>query len=231
MPNPDLSILMSVHGTAQWLREALSSLESQLFVGFEVLVCANGQANILPTLEACRHFKSVQFLLINAKTVPLSDALNDLLGQARGRCIMRLDPDDKLPDDSRVLCDMVEHADCGYVIYGDYINFDDSEQYIHAIIASAENLASRSVGPYNYVAKADFFRAVAGWREVGYEDWDLLIRLVAGGARPCLLGRPALLHRVRSDGRLAEMKKNHQAHLEAMRQGNVEFFRRSGVAI
>lgn len=223
----DLSILISVHNTAQWLPECLASLEIQKFLSYEVLICANGQADA----DALDEIGIVP-MIANVEPLALSDALNDLLGKARGDCVMRLDPDDALPEDyNRLLCDQVDLARQGYVVYGNYIDFGEHMSRIHATEATALKLFNGSVGPYNFVAKADFFRAVGGWRENGYEDWDLLVRLLAAGAKPRVLGRVSLMHRVRSDGRLARMKKNHQHHLDAIRRGNAEWFRRNGVVM
>ena len=227
MSSPDLSILTSVHGTGEWLPEALASLEVQKFCTYETLICANGQddADVLARL-------GITPTIVNRETVSLSDALNRLLGYARGECAMRYDPDDKLPvSDNRLLVDQVELAQRGHVVYGGYMDFGERAQHILASPATADNLYRHSVGPYNYVARTDLFRAVGGWREVGYEDWDLLVRLIAAGGKPVALNRIALCHRVRSDGRLATMTPQHEAHVAAIRLANAEWFIRNGVQV
>ena len=98
-------------------------------------------------------------------------------------------------------------------------------------MATAEALAQYSVGPYCYLARPELFKQAGGWREVGYEDWELLVRLMAAGGEYCMVPEVVLYHRVRSDGRLAEFSKTNAERIEAIRQANADWFRSQGVTV
>ena len=225
----ELSVLMSVRGTSEWLGEALDSVFAQMPLDLEVLIAANG------TSEHTAVWGTAQRYDLERVTVSmwdeertLSSSLNALLGQAAGRFVMRLDPDDQVAEKS--LHTVLQYArPGGRVVYGAYLDFGTVTRIVYPKPATADRLYQHSVGPYNYVVEAEALKHVGGWREVGYEDWDLLIRLVAAGLTPYHIGLVTLKHRVREDGRGAEFARTHAQRLEAMRQANAEWFRAMGV--
>jgi GT2 family glycosyltransferase len=225
---PQVSILMSVCGTSQWLAEAVLSVVT-CGVDFELLIRANGVKEYKPWERIGQHVPQGRVTTFFTHPIMgLADSLNGMLEFAQAPYVMRLDPDDVLPPGT--LPEMLEaaySAGAGPVVYGDYVDFGERSGLIRAREATPQALSWHNVAPYNYLAPTWLFRKVGGWQEVGYEDWDLLVRMLAAGGQPVMIPRVILYHRVRSDGRLAAQMADHDAHVLGIRERSREWFERA----
>jgi len=226
----NITIIMSVSQTAQWMGDALQSiLDSK--VSIEVLVRACGRHEINEIGRHAGLLNKVRAILCdNHDHMFLSQSLNYMVGLAEGKYIMRLDPDDILEVDAlEKMVFQLDDMPSEVFAYGDYQDFTDSGRgaIIRCKDATAQALWKHSVGPYNFLARTDFVREV-GWREVGYEDWNMYIRLLAAGGQPLPLDMISLLHRVRGDGRGAVLGLRHEQMLDEMREENEKFFKENG---
>lgn len=223
----DVTIIMSVSGTTEWMGDALQSIIDSN-VSTELLIRTNG----VHELQKVRRHASLlnragAHLCASRHAMLLSTSLNYMLGIASGKYVMRLDPDDVLPP--LALEEMVFQLDEGggyeTFVYGDYQDFSDSGWAVRHRCkeATADNLWKHSIGPYNFLARTEFIKQV-GWREVGYEDWNMYIRLLSAGGIPLPLDMITLFHRERSDGRGAQFAKAHEARIAAMRCDNMKWF-------
>ena len=210
-----VTIIMSVHGTGQWLPDALASIPWELEP--EVIVTANGFEEFDAVLEAAGGYQITTPL--RPTTIPLSDSLNAMLSAASGDYVMRLDPDDKLPPG--VLTEMLDVADATpkpALVYGGFVDFGARARVVRPLDATIETLRNANPGGYNVLVDADLARSIGGYQEVGYEDWHYLARLVLAGAHWVRMERPTLLHRVRNDGRFADFSRTHADRLRAIRE-------------
>ena len=228
----EVTVLTSVCGTAAWVAEAVLSVVCS-GVDVELLVRANGAAEhrdvrrIMCQVPAdrCRVFYTDQ-------TISLSDSLNGMLAAATGEYVIRVDPDDALaPDGLRRLLGAARSGGPDAVANGSYRDFGEQVVMIPVKMATPQALARHSVGAYHYLARAELFKRVGGWREIGYEDWELLVRLMAAGGEYCMVPEVVLYHRVRNDVRGAAFSKTNAERIEAIRQANAEWFRSQGVEI
>lgn len=116
---PQVSILMPVHNTAPYLREAMDSMLSQTFADFELIVlndCSPDNAEeILDTYDDPRIVR-----YRGEKNVGLSNVLNVGIEMARGKYIARMDSDDiSLPNRLQVQVDFLEaHPEIDLVSVG-----------------------------------------------------------------------------------------------------------------
>jgi len=242
----EVTVLTSVCGTAPWLAESVLSVLRAAAGGvdIELLVRANGEAEHRDVRRIMCHASTQcdpgrgAALGVNAcvfftdPTISLSDSLNGMLAVASGEYVIRVDPDDALaPGGLRLLLEAARSGGPNAVANGSYRDFGERVGVIPVKMATAEALAQHSVGSYCYLARAELFRQAGGWREIGYEDWELLVRLMAAGGEYCMVPEVVLYHRVRSDGRLAEFSKTNDDRLEAIRQANAGWFRSQGVTI
>ena len=228
----EVTVLTSVCGTAPWLAESVLSVLRAAAGGvdIELLVRANGEA------EHCDVERIM--CLVNARvfytdpTISLSDSLNGMLAVASGEYVIRVDPDDALaPGGLRWLLEAARSGGPNAVANGSYRDFGERVGVIPVKMATPQALARHSVGAYHYLARAELFKRVGGWREIGYEDWELLVRLMAAGGEYCMVPEVVLYHRVRNDGRGAAFSKTNAERIEAIRQANAEWFRSQGVEI
>lgn len=221
------TILTSVKGTGKWLEGMLvSALHMQGGACHEVIINANGEDEWDDVDEALKMLPGENiFVNYRRHALTLSRSLNMLSALSYTNLIMRLDPDDRLP--TNALPRMIEmHEENGpdAVVYGDYRDFGAVNRTIKCKPATKRALWSHSVGPYNFLITRNLLKRAGGWAEIGYEDWNLYIRLMAAGGKPVPLNIITLFHRVRSGGRGAKFALDHEARLTEMHEANKEWF-------
>ena len=228
----EVTVLTSVCGTVPWLAESILSVVCS-GVDVELLVRANGEAEHRDVMRImCQVHADQCRVFYTDRTISLSDSLNGMLVEATGEYVIRVDPDDALaPGGLRRLLETARSGGPNGVANGSYLDFGERAGLIQVKMATPQALARYSVGPYCYLARTELFKRAGGWREVGYEDWELLVRLMAAGGEYRMVPEVVLYHRVRSDGRWMAFSKTDAGRVEAIRQANADWFRSQGVAI
>lgn len=89
---PQLSVLMSVHNGARYLRESVASILEQTFSDFEFIIINDGSTDA--TADILASFRDNRLVLIQQERTGLTKALNTGLARARGVFIARIDADD-----------------------------------------------------------------------------------------------------------------------------------------
>jgi hypothetical protein len=113
----------------------------------------------------------------------------------------------------------VEAAVQPVLVYGGFTDFDGRARYVRSLPMTRDTLWDHMPGAYNALVDAAAARAVGGWEEIGYEDWYFFAKLYArGGINVVQLDRPVLIHRVRGDGRYAQMVRDNDRHIAAIRE-------------
>ena len=92
MSAPVVSVLMSVHDGAPWVREAVQSLLAQTLSDLEVVVIDDGSADATPEILAAVH--DPRLVIERRKHAGLTRSLNRALQLARAPLVARLDADD-----------------------------------------------------------------------------------------------------------------------------------------
>jgi len=224
----DITVLMSVCGTSQWLAEAVLSIRVNS-PKVQILISANGPAEWEPCMRVAQLLPTYN-VVYRAETLPLSDSLNSLLADVRTRYVIRVDPDDLLPPGTLAVMRMAAQGVKAPIVLGHYRDFGlVSDRVIKCKQPTAQALYSYSVGPYNYLAETDILHAVGGWRDTAYDDWDLLISLIAAGCTPVCLDRVILNHRVRVGSRLERLLPHHEENLAELREYHHDWFHAQGV--
>lgn len=95
MPEPDITILMSVYNSRRYLREAIESILHQTFKNFEFIIVddrsTDGSLDILN--EYAQKDPRIR-LIKNEKNLGLTRSLNKSIKAATGKYIARMDSDD-----------------------------------------------------------------------------------------------------------------------------------------
>lgn len=213
-----VSILMSCHGTGRWLIEALTSIPWDL-PGLEVLLTANGRDDWDEVLDLAPLF-DMQTVILRAETLTLSDSLNAMLRDATGDYVMRFDPDDMLPVGAlEEMLAAAAEAPAPCFVYGGYEDFGDRERVVLPKPLTVKVLWDNCPGADNILIATALAREVGGWEEIGYEDWHFYAKLARHPhAHAVMLDRPVLLHRVRPNSRYAQMVRDNDAHIAAIRE-------------
>ena len=169
MNAPLVSILMPVHNTAPYLREAMDSMLSQTFADFELIVlndCSPDNAEeILDTYDDPRIVR-----YRGEKNVGLSNVLNVGIGMARGKYIARMDSDDiSMPNRLQVQVDYLDaHPEIDLVSVG------------MQLFGAKEEVWIREQNPEKVKINALFhspvLHASSMWRKASFEKHGLLYR-------------------------------------------------------
>jgi glycosyltransferase involved in cell wall biosynthesis len=91
-PAPAVTVLMSVHNGAAYLKEAVDSVLGQTFRDFEFLIIDDGSTDATPALLAT--LADPRLRVVRQANAGLAAALNAGLDRARGRYVARMDADD-----------------------------------------------------------------------------------------------------------------------------------------
>lgn len=96
---PQVSVVLPVRNGARWLPEALDSIRSQSFTGWELVAIDDGSTDPTPAILADGASRDGRIRVIRQDALGLIAALNRGLAEARGPLIARLDADDRaLPE-------------------------------------------------------------------------------------------------------------------------------------
>jgi glycosyltransferase involved in cell wall biosynthesis len=89
-----ISVIMSVYNQEKYIREAISSILNQTFTDFELIIIDDASTD--STSAIIKSFNDSRIKIItNRKNTGLTKSLNKGIKIARGKCIARLDADDR----------------------------------------------------------------------------------------------------------------------------------------
>jgi glycosyltransferase involved in cell wall biosynthesis len=198
----DVSIVITAYNYARYINECLDSCFDQqgTTLKYEVIVVDDGSTDDTPALLACRADPRLRLLRIENSGIEI--ASNQGFAAARGRYIVRVDADDALaPDYLACMAPMLEQSfDFCYADYtiidGDSVaqevvrlpNFDAAE-----VMRRGDFLATGTLYP------AELLHFHGGYavktRNSGLENYELIIKLMATGAKGVHLAAPLFKYR------------------------------------
>ncbi len=124
--NPKVSVLMSVHNGARYLKEAVDSVLSQTFTDFEFLIVDDFSSDNSPAiLKGYAEKDSRVRIITNEFNLGLTKSLNKMIKEAKGEYLARFDCDDvSLPQRFEMQVQLLDtNPKCGLVgVWGEVIN-------------------------------------------------------------------------------------------------------------
>lgn len=107
----EVSIIIPVYNTEQYLRDCLSSVLAQTFADFEAIVVNDGSTDGSAAIIRDFAKRDNRFTIVEQQNKGLSEARNAGLKVARGQWITFVDSDDMVaPDFLQVLTDAAKEA-------------------------------------------------------------------------------------------------------------------------
>ena len=195
--DPAVSFLLPVRDGEPFLAEALASLSAQTFADFEAVVVDDGSRDRSAELVAAHADADPRFRLVRQEAAGIVAALERARPEARGRYLARMDADDvALPERLRVQLDALERERLdavggrvelvsggrvtdGLRRYADWLNSLVTEE-----AAARDVFVECPLAHPALIVRTDALDRVGGYRETGWpEDYDLVLRLWAAGAR------------------------------------------------
>lgn len=133
---PDITVLMPAYNAEKYIGEAIASVLSQTFTGFELLIINDGSTDY--TKEIIESFNDTRIRLINQTNQGIAAALNMGLLNAKAELVARFDADDIcMPDRLQMQYKfLVENP--GYIIVGSdahYIDMGGEYVFSHSMPA------------------------------------------------------------------------------------------------
>lgn len=220
---PRASVLLPCRDAARTLPEAIDSLGSQTLEDFEVVAVDDDSRDETPDILATWAAADPRVVVLStcptASTAPgsraatgLVAALNCAAAEARAPLLARMDADDVAHPErlERQVAHLAAHPDlagCGTHIerfpdesigsghrrYARWINAIETADDVRAAA-----LVECPIAHPTLVLKASALRGVGGYRDMGWpEDYDLVLRILATGARLANVPSPEPLLRWR----------------------------------
>ena len=201
-----ISVLMPVKNGEGTVGSAVRSTLLSLNQDDELLVLDDGSTD--RTIEVLDGVSDPRLrVLRRASSRGVSASLNELLGEARGDLIARMDADDiclrwRFPLELRLINSGSD------LVFGGYLRFGTLESLLRqplpiALSNSASTLALLSENPFAHstgLFRRDVFQALGGYPEqVGAEDYQLWVNAAAAGFQIRRIGTPVVLYRVCGD--------------------------------
>jgi glycosyltransferase involved in cell wall biosynthesis len=193
-----VTVLLPVRDGARHLLEAIASIEAQTLAELEVIAVDDGSSDETPDLLHAWAARDRRVRVLRQEPSGIVAALERARAEARGRYLARMDADDiALPGRLAAQLELMErHPDlaaCGTLVeyfprglvrdgarrYEAWINAAVTPDQIERALFVECPLAHPT-----FFLRADAVEAVGGYRDRGWpEDYDLLLRLWAGGGR------------------------------------------------
>lgn len=214
---PIVSVLLPVRDGAEHLEEAVASLEAQTLEDFEVLAVDDGSTDATPEILAAWARRDARVGVMRQDATGIVAALERARDVARGRYLARMDADDVSAPTRLAEQLALMEADPALVACGTGVEYfpDESvrdgarryQDWLNAAHApeeiEREIFVECPLAHPTFFLRADAVSRVGGYQDHGWpEDYDLLLRLWAGGGRLAQVPAPLLRWR-ESAGRLS----------------------------
>jgi GT2 family glycosyltransferase len=231
--DPLVSVLLPVRDEAPFLAEALRSLSVQTLQDFEVFVVDDGSEDDSASIAAAHAREDMRFRVLRQPRLGLVAALERARADARGRFVARMDGDDiALPE--RLECQVATLERDGLAACGGGISYFPArsvrdgarryERWINGLVT--EEACVRDVFVECPIPHPTLMarRELVRYRSCDWpEDYDLVLRLWASGARfrnvgevvLCWRDHPRRLSRTEPRYSLAAFVRCKIAHLRA----------------
>jgi glycosyltransferase involved in cell wall biosynthesis len=211
LSGPTVTVVVPCFNTHRLIGEAIASVCAQTFKDIELLVVDDGSTD--PETLACLAALPPDIRVVHQENRGLPAARNTGMRLARGRYVMPLDCDDRLEPTMIAACvEAAERTGAAYA-YAAIALVGDAAGVVSKPFNFFEQLATNNL-PYCLLMRRDIWEQVGGYDEamrLGYEDWELNIRLGAAGHFGVQVPQPLFVYRVSSTGMLNSVSKVRHA--------------------
>lgn len=205
--NPQISVIIPIYNGDEWLRDALSSLQSQSYQHFEAILVNDGSTD--NSKDICEHFckSDSRFRLISQNNEGVSSARNTGLGSARGKWIAFMDADDIMPPDAlETLIAFAEESGAG-IAAGSYdrgVNSSSKKGNNKSYLLSSDEAIKIGLyqkrilnNPWGMLFHSSVFNGEhpLRFRKCRYEDLDLFYRAFEKVDKVCITDRIVYFYR------------------------------------
>lgn len=198
----DVSIVVTAYNYAQFIDECLDSCLGQngTALKYEVIVVDDGSTD--DTLALLARRSDPRLYVLRIENSGIERASNQGFGVARGRYIVRVDADDALEPDYLARMEPILEQGCDFC-YADY-TIIDGDSVPKEVVPLPEYDPEEVITRGDFLATgtmylAELLRCHGGYasqtRNSGLENYELIIKLVAAGAKGVHVAAPLFKYR------------------------------------
>lgn len=222
MINPKLSIIIPCYNMGDFVVEALDSVlnfPSQDTI--EIIIVNDGSNDNNHTKNILNSYKNSNITIIHQDNQGLGAARNNGIKVAQAPYIISLDADNKLRHGyiTKGISILDKHPEIG-VVYSDNKQFGLHDQKVIVGDFDAAKLLNKNYIDACLVLRKSAWQSVNGYDQkmpvMGYEDWDLNMRLFFKGWQFKYINEVLYDYRVRENSMLVTSNKNKALLLEYM---------------
>lgn len=184
---PRVSVIMPAYNQAQYIEEAIESLQRQTFCDWEVLVVDDGSPDNVMEIAGRLAADDCRIRLLHTGNNGVSAARNHAVGFARGEYLLALDADDTIEPEYIGRCVEVMDGDSGIdVAYCQWKYFGTDAKTQDVCYFDYESLLLANCIFVTAMIRKDRFLQVGGFDESmrkGLEDWEFWIRYLNENSR------------------------------------------------
>ncbi len=217
---PRVTVIVPVYETVQWLDEALDSVAAQSFDDWEVLIVDDGSTSA-PARRALDSLVRPKMRVLSVQHGGVCRARNRAISEARGRHLCFFDADDRMrPRFLERTCARLD-ADPALAFVSPWVHLFGDEEWdwkpercdLPALLGDCSVATAAVVRKERVIEVGGFDEAM----ELGHEDWDLWLSIVARGHRGEILPELLFDYRRRAASRSGVADRG-ATHLELFRQ-------------
>jgi len=185
--NPEVSVVMSVYNSEEYLREAVSSILEQTFSNFEFIIIDDGSNDDSAKILTGYADKDERVVILkNENNIGLTKSLNLGIARARGRYVARMDADDiSLPDRLEKQLMKIKNDPKIKAVGCDVVLIDESGNDVKIVHLPAVDQLSEKIKYRNCLVHGSLLFEKKALESVGFyderfemaQDYDLLLRL------------------------------------------------------
>jgi glycosyltransferase involved in cell wall biosynthesis len=221
MSQPEISIILPAYNAEKYIAETISSLLSQTFENFELLILDDGSTD--NTIAVIKNFNDSRIQLIeNAQNLGLIRTLNKAAALCKGRYTARMDADDiALPNRLQLQKNYLDKnektaAIAGWIIFideaGTQTGIWELDRKTNTAPAIKKALLKENcvAHPTVMIRTEILQQYLYKENQQNIEDYDLWLRLTAAGLPLEKVQEPVLLYRVHNNSvTVSKLKKNN----------------------
>lgn len=212
---PLVSVCLVHHNRPDLLKRALTALDKQTYKQFEVILIDDGSTpHVLKQLsEIENESRCFSLKIIRSSNNYLGAARNLAAKHANGEWLIFHD-DDNIAEPQEIECFIKAALIGGYdQLTSQYLVFDDTAgpekakiKYFPIGLGGPFSYFRNRFGDANAIIRKSAFEKIGGFSElkkVGWEDWELFLKLHAAGAKQGIVPFPLFRYRASAQGMLS----------------------------
>jgi glycosyltransferase involved in cell wall biosynthesis len=227
-PDSLVSVVVPCYNDGEFLLENLGSLQAQTYRNFEVVIVNDGSTDpktleILENVE--QGFPSLDIRVYSQSNQGLPATRNRGIREARSKWILALDADDMIaPEYLEKTFSMAQAKDLDFVVT-DIRNFGTQEFFNRANINLYDELFTNRLPSCAFFKKSVVMHQPydADFR-VGFEDWELWIRLLSKGYRGEVIHEPLYWYRRKGESMLTKTHFQRPQLIRKIREKHADLY-------